>query len=1024
MDSQQLQDFMSNMKGQQDIQQYNQTLASVVETMTPQEIQQVLATSKTMDVVYQKDLSKALKTSEAHYSKLAAEIQDMNPQQLQTFLDNLKSQNPELYYKKLENIMQAMSPLQAQRMFSTVSKEISDPVTQKELLEASKGSQEYYKNLAAVAQKLPANQLENLMSNLKQQGEEEYNKTLAGMFLSMTPQQVQELVNTSKSMSPEYQRDLINAIKSSEKYHKEISSAPKTVTFSQLNNSMAGLHKAVSQYVPEFELMAARAPTNDHFSKLMASVVQDMSAPQAQNFINNIKSQGPDQFSKNMSSLLKGMDVQQLHSFAETLPPQDFANILPNMSPNQLKEYMTLSTHTVGADRMNKSFANAVPYMNAEDIQGFMSNLRAQGDAQYNKGLVDILQKMTPEQVQATVNHSEGMDLIYQNDLVNAASSLNAPGLYYKNLAGSLLNLSAPQLQSYMTALKYKSPEVYKKNLAGMLLSMTPAQLKQLINTSKAMDPVYFHDMVDVLRNSEKYYKEIIPPTFNRVPSTFSNTVNRVPSTLMARESEVGTQFPEPKPEHGLKCSECSKNVVDLPSETDDLMLRTVDSHTNNVEIQTEDNDDAPLVEDIEDNNNIRVSQAILIKGEGKTLRQTLRTQNLPSETKYYKKSSRGDSLNVSQSQIKRGELISDNEEMANDHPIGETINPLVKSERRMSRRPSNPSKFLASKEVKAEEPNAQATPKKLQQSLENLVENEPQYARRLSRTQIMKPKTLIEEAQAMPEKSEATTPKRSILKKNTVYSPKNVEIIPLSGMISDNETKKMPGKDETWHIPEASEVINQSTFSVKKPNLPAMGDASNNGIQTDFDATLNENLNEDGKFKKRIVKRSSKRHPSGNTRTIDIQTETKKRVEESKTETPLEGRPSSSRTLSHQGSAWLAKEDEGQAFKSGKLGETLDEIDKERDLMVAPPLNNSVISKKNMTRSRLDMYRMSAEDAVQDSVTNFREEMDRSRSVRLPGTGVKLARMTSTDSKADFEVKLGKQNSVASGKVCGHHEI
>jgi len=757
----------------------------------------------------------------------------------------------------------------------------------------------------------------------------------------------------------------------------------------------------------------------------MASVVQDMSAPQAQNFMNNIKSQGPDQFSKNLSSLLKGMDVQQIQSFADTLPPQDLANILPNMSPNQLREYMALSTHTIGADRMNKSFANAVPHMNAEDIQGFMSNLRAQGDAQYNKGLTDILQKMTPEQVQATINHSEGMDLIYQNDLVNAASSLNAPGLYYKNLAGSLLNLSAPELQSYMTALKYKSPEAYKKNLAGMLLSMTPAQLKQLINTSKAMDPVYFHDMVDVLRNSEKYYREIIPSTsMNRFPSTFSNAVNRVPSTLMARESEIGTQFPEPKPEHGLKCSECCKNVVDLPSETDtDLMLRTVDSHTNNVEIQTENDDDAPLVEDLDNNNNIKTSQAILIKGEGKTLRQTLRTQNLPSESKIYRKSSRGDSLNVSQSQIKRGELISDNEEMASDHPIGETINPLVKSERRMSRRPSNPSKFLASKELKTEETQVQATPKKLQQSLENLVENEPQYARRLSRTQLMKPTSLIEEVQAMPEKSEATTPKRSILKKNTVYSPKNVEIVPLSGMISDNETKKMPGKDETWHIPEASEATNQSTFSVKKPNLPVMGDAANNGIQTDFEATLNENLNEDGKFKKRIVKRSSKRHPSGTTRTIDIQTETKKRVEESKTETPLEGRPASSRTLSHQGSAWLAREDEGQAFKSGKLGETLDEIDKERDMMVAPALNNSVISKKTLTRSRLDMYRMSAEDAVQDSVTNFREEMDRSRSVRLPGTGVKLGRMASTDAKADFEVKLGKQNSVASGKVCGHHE-
>jgi hypothetical protein len=1024
MDSQQMQDFMSTLKGgQQDIQQYHQTLAAVVETMTPQEIQQVLATSKTMDVTYQKDLSKALKAAESHHSKLAAQVQEMNPQQLQSFLNNIKTQNPELYSKKLQNIMQAMSPQQVQKVIA-VSKD-TDPDLQKDILEAaSKGSQEYYKNLANIAQNMPAHQLEGLMHNLKQQGEEQYNKSLAGMFLSMTPQQVQELVNTSKNMDPNYQRELINAIKSSEKYHKDITNAPKVSNLSQLNASMAGLNRVVSQYVPEFELMAARAPTNVHFSKLMASVVQDMPAPQMQNLMNSIKSQAPaENFNKNLSSLLKGMDVHQLQGFANSLPPQDFANILPNISPNQLREYMALSSQTIGPERLNKSLADAVQFMSADELQGFMSNLRAQGDSAYQKGLTDILQKMTPEQVQATINHSQGMDLIYQKDLVNAASSLNAPGLYYKTLAGSLLSLSPQELQSYMTALKIKGPEMYKKELAGMLLSMTPAQLRQLINTSRAMDPAYFHDMADVLRNSEKYFREIIPTpaalpslSFNRISSTLSNF-----PLVKPRETEVATQFPEPP----VLCTECSKHVGG-----DHAPLEH--QHSRTVEIQTSPKgNDEPLIENIEDEQLLSMSKipsqgaSILIKGEDKTLRQTLRTSNLPKdpEAKYYKKSSVKNSLNTSQ--IRKGELIGDGEEVPNDHPIGETINPLVRTERKISRRPSNPSKFLTKGiEVKPQDlqqENVTVEPKKLQESLENLVE----IQRTPSKTQSMKQKTLLDEPMnetIAVEKSEATTPKRSILKKNPVYSPKSIDLVPLSGIVpeSTTEIKKMPGKDETWHIPEATEV-EQSTFTVRKPDLSSMGEVSAPGTETELDATLNENLNEDGKFKRRIVKRSSKR-PMGNTRTIDIQTETgKNKAEESKGETPLEGRPSSSRTLSHQGSAWLAKEDEGQAFKNGKLGETLDNIDNNKDVKLAP-LNNSVISKRNMTRSRLDMYRMSAEDAAnQDSVSNFREEMDRSRSVRLPGTALKMGRMASTDAKADFEVKLGKQSSVPN-KGCNHH--
>ena len=658
-------------------------------------------------------------------------------------------------------------------------------------------------------------------------------------------------------------------------------------------------------------------------------------------------------------------------------------------------------------------FANAPEAMTIQQLRGFFSNPQANnsvnasnGQSQVAPNIPEDVQEMTLRQLGEYLGASQagnaggvsnnqgkasgkpqGMTLQQLKELINNPqaeklldNSVNSQVKPSENLPENLQEMTLQELRDYFYPQAGKSNNARRGSNAPNGMDQTSMNMT---NISKEMNPQQMQEYLGSTQgiNNAQYQGA-------------GNTVKGGHNHLgRPQVGENGQETAEPL------CSNCCKSVnQDLQPAVGNRTTIDLEDNTTGLQIPAylDGREDAPV--------GTRSNQHLPAIGQPlRTTQAAGQANENSSETKDYFISG------------KDFGAVTEQEVNPYDHPIPPTLDPRKLADALNKSIDSNANLVLLSE-----------APKILKGSRDDSIEPEMRNSRF-----IQQPEPTVVEIKAQPEKIAPVAPKTITedVPKRSVVVKEEEKVAPEM----NNSVNPMLGKDETWYSREMnnsklpsnvtdSSMADVTSNTIRIPNVPTVEMVPSKEVEGGFDATMNAGLFKNGDFTEKHLRR--RKIANNNTSTTkatltegtsqfsvafagnnyegqrqgrpssmapssqklkrapsqDQQMERPSviRMPESPIGARGQVKPSFSRTLSHRDD------------KEGGMNQT--QVKPMGDVSTNQPNNLS------FTQSRIDRY-------------------------RVPRKGDKL-RMSSVDTKSEFEVKLGKQTKPVKGKACDHHEM
>ena len=294
-----------------------------------------------------------------------------------------------------------------------------------------------------------------------------------------------------------------------------------------------------------------------------------------------------------------------------------------------------------------------------------------------------------------------------------------------------------------------------------------------------------------------------------------------------------------------------------------------------------------------------------------------------------------------------------------------------------------------------------------------------------------------IVEIKAQPEKITPVAPKTVTqdVAKTSVLVQEEEKVAP--GM---NKTiNPMLGKDETWYGQEMNNsklpskiadnsVADVTSNTIRIPNVPSVDRIPSKEVEGGLDATMNASLFKNDEFSKKHLRR--RKLTNNNTSTTkatltDGASQFSVAFAGNNYEGQRQSRPSSM-AASSQKLRRAPSQDQQTIERPSVIRMPESPIGARGSVQVKPSLSRTLSHREDKEGGMNQTQVKPVGDVSTNQPNNLSFTQSRIDRYRLPASnrkGDKL-RMSSVDTKSEFEVRLGKQTKPMKGKACDHHEM